>query len=113
MPARQKMTPVEVMIMFAILGILASITIPAMTQAQRRSQHAQRRPRGYVASPRAVAPDGQLNTIEVSKLSKSAGDSSPGQWIGALVRLAPIIFTVGVIVTMVRRIRQQMTRRRA
>ena len=40
MPARQKMTPVEVMILLAILGILASIALPAMKQAQGRVRHA-------------------------------------------------------------------------
>jgi Tfp pilus assembly major pilin PilA len=113
MPARQKMTPVEVMIVLAILGILASIALPAMKQAQGRARHVQRVARQYSAPRAASDSDGQLNTIEVSELSRNSERGHPEQWFGALIGLLPVVVAVAFIYVFVKRVRQQMTRRRA
>ena len=115
MPARQKMTPVEVMIVLAILGILASIALPAMKQAQGRARHVQRAARqSSYATPRAPSDsDGQLNTIEVSELSRNSEQGHPEQWFGALIGLLPVVVAAAFIYVFVKRVRQQMTRRRA
>jgi len=113
MPARQKMTPVEVMILLAILGILASIALPAMKQAQGRVRHVQRAARQYSAPRAASASDGQLNTIEVSELSRDSERAHPEQWVGALIGLLPVVVAVAFIYVFVKRLRQQVTRRRA
>jgi len=121
MPARQKMTPVEIMIVLAILGILASIMLPAMNQAQQGSRSRgvdKSRSRTAVTTPSLfdsshVGSDGQLNTIEVSELSRSAPRRNPGQWIGVVAGLVPIAISIAVVFIILGRFRQQMMRRRA
>ena len=112
MPARQKPTLVEIMIMVAILGILAAIVIPAMEQAKRRAQTAGRRAAqsGPVAQQPSSA-DGQLNTIEVSELSQNTERERPEQYIGVVVGLIPIVISVLVVWFILNRLRQQMSRR--
>jgi Tfp pilus assembly protein FimT len=113
MPARQKMQPVEVLIVFAILGILMSVAIPAMKQSQRRAQHLQHAARHYAPSRGTSASDGQLNTIQVSELSQNAEHRNPLAWVGVLVGFVPIIVSIAVVAVIFSRFRQQMTRRRA
>ena len=112
MPARQKPTIVEIMIMVAILGILASIVIPGLEQAKRRAHSSGPRvaPTSRVADqPSAV--DGQLNTIEVSELSQNEQQPRPEQYVGVFTNLIPIIISVLVVWFMLTRFRQQMSRR--
>jgi type II secretory pathway pseudopilin PulG len=112
MPARQKPTLVEIMIMVAILGILASIVLPALEQAKRRAQSAGRQAtQGGHAALDPSAADGQLNTIEVSELSQNEQQPRPEQYVGVFTNLIPIIISVLVVWFMLTRFRQQMSRR--
>jgi uncharacterized membrane protein len=106
MPRRQKLSPVEVLILMAILGILFSIIMPNIERAKRQAQRARRAP----VVERTMG-EGQLNTIEVSELSRPAERHSPMQWVGVLLGLAPVIFAVVVIFTIFSRLRRQMSRR--
>jgi len=112
MPARQKPTIVEIMIMVAILGILASIVIPGLEQAKRRAHSSGPRvvPTSRVAD-QPSASDGQLNTIEVSELSQNTEQPRPEQYIGVVVGLIPIVISVLVVWFMLNRFRRQMSRR--
>ena len=64
MPRRRahKLTPVELMILFAMLGILTSIVLPALHRAPRQARAA----RGGLAAPssQSRSTEGQFNTIE-------------------------------------------------
>ncbi|HUU55518.1 MAG TPA: hypothetical protein VMY87_11420 [Armatimonadota bacterium] len=112
MPARQKPTIIEIMIMVAILGILAAIVLPGLEQAKQRAHSPGPRvaPSSRIADqPSAV--DGQLNTIEVSELSQSDQEPRPEQYIGVVVRLIPVVMSVLVVWFILNRFRQQMSRR--
>jgi len=111
MPARQKPTIVEIMIMVAILGILASIVIPGLEQAKRRAHSSGPRvaPTSRVAD-QPSASDGQLNTIEVSELSQNTEQPRPEQYIGVVVGLIPIVISVLVVWFILSRFRRQMSR---
>jgi hypothetical protein len=113
MSARKKMTPVEMLVLFAILGILASIALPAMNQAQRRARHAQQAARELPVPHPAAASDGQLNTIEVSELSQSAERGRPDRPIGGSGRFVPVILGITAVFVFLNWVRQQATRRRA
>jgi competence protein ComGC len=112
MPARQKPTLVEIMIMVAILGILAAIVLPGLEKAKRRA-HSPGPPvapsSGMADQP--IAADGQLNTIEVSELSQNEQQPRPEQYVGVFTNLIPIIISVLVVWFMLTRFRQQMSRR--
>ena len=112
MPARQKPTIVEIMIVVAILGILASIVIPGLEQAKRRAHSSGPRvtPGSRVAD-QPSASDGQLNTIEVSELSQNNQQPPPEQYIGVVVNLIPVVISVLVVWFILNRFRQQMSRR--
>jgi len=112
MPARQKPTLVEIMIMVAILGILAAIVLPGLEQAKRRAQSGGR-PMAP-SSPMADQPsalDGQLNTIEVSELSQNTQQPRPEQYVGVVVGAIPIVISVLVVWFILNRLRRQMSRR--
>jgi competence protein ComGC len=112
MPARQKPTIVEIMIMVAILGILAAIVIPGLEQAKRRAHSSGPRvaPSNRMAD-QPSASDGQLNTIEVSELSENTQQPRPEQYIGVVVGLIPLVISVLVVWFILNRLRQQMSRR--
>ncbi|MFB3880323.1 MAG: hypothetical protein ACE149_03620 [Armatimonadota bacterium] len=114
MPARKKMTPVEMMIVLAIIGILGSIALPAMKQAQGRARYAQRAARHYQYAARQApsSSDGQLNTIEVSRLSRSSEQPHPERWIGPLIGLLPVAVAAAFIYLFAKQARKHMTRRR-
>jgi len=105
MRPRKQMTMVELMIVMAIVGILAAVVLPALKQAKDRAR-AGRAP----AVQRPVEPDGQLNTIEVSELSKSAERSSPDQWARGLAPLFPLAFIAAIIVIIFVAMRRRMSR---
>ena len=113
MPARQKMTPVEVMIMLAIFGIVISIALPAMKQAQERQRQTPQAARSSSRPPVAASPNDEINTIEVSDLSQNSRRGEPGKWVGVVVGLLPIAISIAVVAIIVTRLRQQMTRHRA
>jgi hypothetical protein len=121
MPARKKMTPVEVLILFAILGILASIALPAMNQAQQRSRGRgveKSRSRTAVSTPPLfdsshLGSDGQLNTIEVSELSQNAERGRPQRAIGGPARFVPLILGITAVFVFLNWVRRQAARRRA
>lgn len=104
MPARKKLSLIEIMIMMAIAGIIFSVMMPNVERAKRRVAAERRTP--------AVQPtsgEGQLNTIEVSEGSKSVEGHNPLRWIGVLIGLAPIIIAAAVIAAIFKRLRRQMT----
>ncbi len=112
MPARQKPTLVEFLIMAAILGILIAIVAPGLERAKRRAHS----PGPPVApssrmADQPSASDGQLNTIEVSGLSQSTQQPRPEQYLGVFVGLIPVVISVLFVWFMVNRFRQQMSRR--
>ena len=112
MPARQKPTLIEIMIMVAILGILAAIILPGLEQAKQRAHSPGRRvaPSSRVAD-QPSASDGQLNTIEVSELSENTQQPRPEQYIGVVAGLIPVVISVLVVWFILNRLRQQMSRR--
>jgi len=112
MPARQKPTLVEIMIMVAILGILAAIVLPGLEQAKRRAQASGRQSaQSSYAAQQPSAADGQLNTIEISELSQNNQEPRPEQYVGVFTNLIPIIISVLVVWFILTRLRQQMSRR--
>ena len=104
MPARKKLSLVEIMILMAIVGILFSIMMPNVERAKRRAE-AQRR----TTTVQPTSSEGQLNTIEVSEGSKSVERHNPLRWLGVLIGLAPIIIAAAVITAIFKRLRRQMT----
>jgi len=110
MPARQRMTLIEFLIVMAIFGILAAIAIPAMEQARQRARAA-RSGAGQAPAFTAVSPDGQLNTIEVSELARDGDRARPEQFIGVVIGLVPVVVGVAIIYAIVSRLKRQMARR--
>ena len=108
MPRRQKLSPVEVLILMAILGILFSIIMPNIERAKRQAQRARRAP----VVERTMG-EGQLNTIEVSELSQSAERGRPERSVGGLARFVPVILGLAAVVVFLNWVHQQKTRRRA
>jgi len=113
MPKRKRnMTPVERIIVVAILGILMSIILPNLQRTSRRSRAAppQQSPPIFGRQSRSQ-PAGQLNTIEISQTTSRGARSSPehvARVIGGVLRL---IILVGVVLILVIAARQN--RRRA
>ncbi|GEM_PF-5092198 len=67
MPPRHRLTLVELIIIAAVIGVLASIALPALRQAGPRAAREQ-----AALQVREPPPDGQLNTIEVPEVSEGA-----------------------------------------
>jgi len=110
MPRRAKMTPVEFLIIMAMVGIFISILIPNLTQARRR-ELAARREAARAPAEDSSAVDGQLNTIEVSEVSQNGERRAPEQFIVPLVRLIPLAAAVLFVIVALSRLRRQMPRR--
>lgn len=104
MRPRKQMTMIELMVMIAIFGILAAITLPTLKQAKDRAQ-AGRGP----AVRRSVEPDGQLNTIEVSELSPSADDNSSQELTRLISSLLPVALVAIVAAVVIASARRQMS----
>ena len=106
MPRHRPMTMVEWLIAMAILGILASIVLPSLQQASRRTQG--RTAAGAPAEP--TPPDGQLNVIEppeASEISGGAASDQDGRALGPALWIALAVVTAFV---MFRRIQRRGSR---
>lgn len=107
-PRKQQMTLVEALIMVAILGILAAVTMPTMQRAKKQSMQA--RAGEPVASQQVRERAGQLNTIEVSEVASGEKEPAPEvspRAIGALIRLA---ITAVIVVVIINAFRRRMKR---
>lgn len=111
MPARHKISLIELMIIAAIVGILISIIVPASQQARLRARG---RANTALQPPGpSVAPDGQLNTIEVSELSEHA-ERRPGvNWVRMITGVIPALFPAIFAIVVIIRFRKQLARPRA
>jgi prepilin-type N-terminal cleavage/methylation domain-containing protein len=101
------MTMIELMIVIAIVGILAAILIPSIKQAQDRA----RGQRTAEAERRALPPDGQLNTIELSEVSAAADEQTPDRWSRSLTPFIPLAFVAAIAAIVIAAARRQMSRR--
>ncbi len=120
MPRRQKkLTLIEGLVIMATLGILLSVMSPSRKQAQLRAHRAGRPGVQYAPArgPLAVRPpsggasDGQLNTIRVSEYSQGTKHGDPFAWVKLVIGFLPVIMSAAVVVVILHRFRQQMTRR--
>lgn len=110
MPRRARMTPIEFLVLMAIVGILLSIIIPNLTQARRRELAARRHAvQTRTADSREV--DGQLNTIEVSEVSQNTPHRNPEEFLTPFARLVPLAVLVFFVVFVLSRLRRQMSGR--
>jgi len=101
---KQRMTAVERLIVLAIIGILLSIVMPNLQRAKR--QHPRARPSGARVTQHGDESAGQLNTIEVTDVSRSrkqGGPAASGRAIRSLVRVALIAIAVIALVNAYRR----------
>jgi type II secretory pathway pseudopilin PulG len=110
MSRRGKMTPIEFLILMAIVGILISIILPGLSQARRRELAARRH---GVQDPAldSRAADGQLNTIEVSEVAQNEPTQGPEQYIAPVVRLLPLAAAAFFVFLVLTRLRRQMSER--
>ena len=91
---KRNMTPVERIIVVAILGILMSIILPNLQRTSRRARGVhQRRPAPVVSRQHRTEPAGRLNTIEVNETANRTMRSSPDR----LVRLAGIVLRLVIL----------------
>jgi hypothetical protein len=107
MPARKQMTLVEWMIIMAILGILAAITLPTLQQAKQRARGGGPR----IAAPQPVPPDGQLNTIELPEQSASPDERGPEEVTRIIAPLLPVAFAIAITLVFVATLRRRTSRR--
>jgi type II secretory pathway pseudopilin PulG len=108
---KKSRSPVERMIVVAIIGILMSVILPNLQRSSRRARTTRPRTSTH-AVQRHSAPDpaGQLNTIEVSRTAApgAGGDRrNPAHAIGVLVRLFVV---VGIVMAVAVAIKQGMRR---
>jgi hypothetical protein len=101
---KRRTTPVERLIVFAILGIVFSIIMPVVQQASRRASRT--RATAPAVSRGRQEPAGQLNTIEVPKEASGERRARPealARTGGALIRLAITAVIVVLIASALRR----------
>jgi hypothetical protein len=104
------MSPVERMIVVAIIGILMSVILPNLQRTSRRARTSRPRAATHAASRyRAPEPAGRSNTIDVSRATSpgmGTGRAPVARAIGALLRFLVILGVIIIIAVSIKRSRK-------